>query len=151
MKNTNSRQASLLGLILLVPFIAMAAKDTLHNNAGSNNLIVLNTSVPRDNPPATSPTNSSKVNILYRIQILALQHPINVATVKVDGVEGKVYSAKSDDLTRYYMGEFHDFKSADDFRQQLVNSGFVDACIVAYINDKRITIKESKALLGEDK
>jgi hypothetical protein len=151
MKNTNLRPASLLGIILFLPFFANASRDTLHN-AGANNVVAVNTSLPVKNTVSTdAPVAGSEISILYRVQILALQHPITVETVKVDGVDGKVYSTKANDLTRYYMGEFHDLGSANQFREELVKNGFEDACIVAYKNGSRITIKESLELLGVGK
>ena len=153
MKNANFKRASLLGVIILLPCIASASKDSLRNNTRAANIPVSTGWIPvrSTNPPAEPKANTVPVTITYRVQILALQHPITVETVKVDGVDGKVYSVKGNDLTRYYMGEFHDLKSAAAFKEQIVKSGFEDACIVAYKNGERITIKESLSLVGEDK
>jgi len=93
----------------------------------------------------------SNNQIIYRVQILALKQPLSVKSIKVHGVKGKVYVTKDTDFTRYSIGQFHDLKSAIDFRDQLIKTGLQDACVVAYKNDTRITIKESLALLGQSK
>ena len=143
----------MLGAIVLLPFIASAAKDTLHNSSAAGAIPVSAGWIPiRGVAPVDEPkVNTVPVNIFYRVQILALKHPIDAATVKVDGVEGKLYTSKNNDITRYYMGEFKDLKAANDFKEQLIKNGFEDACIVAYKNGDRITIKESLSILGEDK
>jgi hypothetical protein len=153
MKNTIFYRAGLLVLIILLPGIASASRDTLPGNSGTNSIPVSSGWIPvrAANQPTEAPANAIPVTILYRVQILALQHPINVETVKVNGIDGNVITVKGNDLTRYYMGEFHDLKSALDFRDEIVKSGFEDACIVAYNNGERITIKESLSLLGDNK
>jgi hypothetical protein len=142
MKNTNLHPASIIGILIFLPFLASASGDTLHNNVAVNSMVVSASNIP---------VKDAEVNILYRVQILALRQPLNVESVKVNGVDGKLYTSKSNDLTRYFMGEFHDLGSANQCREQLVKSGFEDACIVAYKNGDRITIKESLELLGVGK
>jgi len=153
MKNTIFYRGSLLLVIVLLPCLASASRDTLPGNSGSNNVPVSSGWIPvlATNQPSEATANSLPVTVLYRIQILALQHPITVETVKVNGIDGNVLTVKGNDLTRYYMGEFHDLKSALEFRDAIVKTGFEDACIVAYNNGERITIKESLSLLGENK
>lgn len=151
MKNTILRLTGLLGIIVSLPFLAYAG-DTLHIAEGAS-IINKGASIiitPSVNPDGTS-RNYEPVTILYRVQILALKNPINLETVKVNGVEGEVYSFENNGFTRYYMGEFRDLKSATDFKEQIRKSGFEDACIVAYKNGDRITIKESLTILGEHK
>lgn len=151
MKNTILRLSGVPAIIVSLPFLAYAG-DTLHIADGASiinrgaNIVVTATA----NPDGTS-RNYEPVTILYRVQILALKNPINLETVKVNGIEGEVYSFESNGFTRYYMGEFKDLKSANDFKEQIIKSGFEDACIVAYKNGDRITIKESLTLLGEHK
>ncbi len=151
MKNTIFNRNCLLGLILLLPCIALASKDSLRNNSSAPAIPVSSGWIPvrAVAPPAeTTESTAVPVNITYRVQILALQHPIDIESVKVNGVDGKIYSAKSSDLTRYYMGEFKDLGTANQCREKLVQNGFEDACIVAYKNGERITIKESLSILG---
>ena len=152
MKNITLRLTALPALILLLPFMAQASRDTLHIAAGS---MIVNSGAKIIVTPSTDPDNTSRtydpVTVLYRVQILALKNPINLETVKVNGIEGEVYSFESNGFTRYYMGEFRDLKSANDFKEQLKKCGFEDACIVAYKNGDRITIKESLTILGEHK
>lgn len=136
-----------------MPFLAMASRDTLHIGEGASIInngakIVLGPSTPT---PDGASRSYEPVNVLYRVQILALKNPINLESVKVNGVEGEVYSFENNGYTRYYIGEFKDLKSANEFKEQLKKSGFEDACIVAYKNGDRITIKESLNILGEKK
>lgn len=153
MKNTIFYRTSLLLVIVLLPCIASASRDTLPGNSGTNNVPVSSGWIPirAASQPTEAVANAVPVTVLYRVQILALQHPINVESVKVNGVDGNVLTVKGNDLTRYYMGEFKDLKSALEFRDGIVKSGFEDACIVAYNNGERITIKESLSLLGDNK
>jgi hypothetical protein len=149
MKNKTLRLSGLLGLMATFPFISFAG-DTLHASGGA---MIVNTGakiIVSPNPDGAS-KNYEPVAVMYRVQILALKNPINLETVKVNGVEGEVYSFENNGITRYYMGEFRDLQSANEFREELVKSGFEDACIVAYKNGDRITIKESLNLLGEHK
>jgi hypothetical protein len=131
MKNTKLRLAGLLGFIILLPCFTLSSREA-------------------NNPDGTT-HSYVPVTILYRVQILALKNPITLNSVTVNGVEGDVYSMEGNGYTRYFMGEFNDLKSALDFRTQLVKNGFEDACVVAYKNGDRITIKESLAILGEGK
>ncbi len=153
MKNTNLFFAGLIGCTLTLPVFAHASKDTLHTFIGS--AYVVNKDAKIVVTPADMGDNTSRtyepVKILYRVQIMALKKAIPLETVKVDGVDGEVYSLEGEGYTRYYMGEFKDLKSANDFKEKLKKNGFEDACIVAYKNGDRITIKESLAVLGEDK
>jgi hypothetical protein len=150
MKNTNFNRNLLLGVILLLPCLAMASKDSLRTNSGTSNIPVSKGWIPVHivEAPAEATASATPVTITYRVQILALQHPIDVQSVKINGVDGKIYSTKSSDLTRYYMGEFTDLGTANQCREKLVQNGFEDACIVAYKNGERITIKESLSILG---
>jgi hypothetical protein len=153
MKNTKLHLAALYGFSMLLPILAHASGgDSLYIEGRSS---IINKGASIVITPAAVPDNTSRtyepVKILYRVQILALKKPITLETVKVDGMEGEVYSLEGEGFTRYYMGEFHDLKSANEYREKLVKNGFEDACIVAYKNGDRITIKESLAILGEDK
>ncbi len=152
MKNINFRLKGVAGVLMLLPFLAMASRDTLHIGEGAAivNVGAKIVVTPDANPDGTSRTYEP-VNVLYRVQILALKKAINLESIKVNGVEGEVYSFENNGFTRYYIGEFKDLKSATDFKDQLKKSGFEDACIVAYKNGDRITIKESLNILGEKK
>ncbi len=148
MKNTNLRLTGLLGLLIISPLLSYAG-DTLHVTGGA---MIVNTGakiIVTPNPDGAA-KNYEPVAVMYRVQILALKNPINLETVKVNGVEGEVYSFEGNGYTRYYMGEFNNLQSANEFREQLVKSGFQDACIVAYKNGDRITIKESLHIIGEN-
>jgi len=134
MKKLNLYLAGLSGLIFLFPCHIMAQPDTSS----------LRESISR----ATSHKRNS---VFYRVQILALKNPIDPEPLKVSGTDDKIYAIKGPDVTRYYMGEFRDLQSATEYKEQIVKNGFEDACVVAYKNDDRITIKESLALLGQGK
>jgi hypothetical protein len=148
MKNINLHRVGLAAIIIGLPLIGFAKKHSLRV-ASVNAVAYVSAPVTT---AATEPLAAKiPVNVMYRVQILALQHPINVQSVSVDGIEGKIYSVAGPGITRYYMGEFKNLQAANDFKTRLVQNGFEDACIVAYNNGQRITIKESLSLLGDSK
>jgi hypothetical protein len=85
--------------------------------------------------------------VIFRLQIGAFQKfDIN----KYLSETGESFSGENaDQLNKYMMGKFRDYKMAENFRDDVRRMGLRDAWIVAYRDGVRIDIKEAKAAQGQ--
>lgn len=80
--------------------------------------------------------------LVYRIQIGFYQNPIEKDLV-FKGLDS-VYIEPVSGGTKYFTGSYSDFAKAQNAKDYLLSLGHSDAFIVAYYNDKRISIEEAK-------
>lgn len=99
----------------------------------------------------TTATTEDKTGIEFKIQIgaFAKDVPIEVVNQLLDLVKGNgLDHVKNDEgLTVYTTGNFKDFRSADDYKESLVENGIKDAFVVAFQHGKRITVTKANELL----
>lgn len=81
--------------------------------------------------------------LVYRIQIGFYQNPIEKDVV-FKGLDS-VYIEPVSGGTKYFTGSYPDFATAQNAIDYMISLGHADAFIVAYYNEKRITIEEARA------
>ena len=55
----------------------------------------------------------------------------------------------NDGITVYITGSYSDYKSAEEYKNEIVRKGLSDAFVVAYSNNQRISIQQALNLLNE--
>lgn len=94
----------------------------------------------------SSTNNSVPVNekdvIIFRVQIQTSQKRLSLTSSEFNGLS--VFEYKQDGLFKYTAGYFvNDFKSANNQKNSLRNSGFEHAFVVAFLNGERINIEKA--------
>lgn len=98
------------------------------------------------------PKGSKKIpigNIYYKVQFLALYQSGIVTTVPVvlDSIIGEPYETTlTQGFLQYCVGPFNTFDEAVKHKDEMVSKGYPGSFIKAYMNKRRITIKEARAL-----
>ncbi|MBL4656486.1 MAG: type IX secretion system membrane protein PorP/SprF [Flavobacteriales bacterium] len=88
-------------------------------------------------------------SVTFKIQLLAKKEPVFVTPVNFNGMEN-VEEYQEGDLYKYVVGVAYDYDYAKDvLLDQVKRQGYKDAFIVAYTQDKRISIKEALKLLKQ--
>lgn len=122
-------------------------------NINTANLLVMNDAAVKENPVAnnavaTAVTSTAKVSkVVYGLQIASTKDQLpadyfskkyNVKElVKVETVNG---------INKYVVGEFTSTADAIAYRESIAKNGVKDAFVVAFLNNKRITLDEAKKL-----
>lgn len=96
----------------------------------------------------SSSDNDVPSGVYFRVQIMASAQRLNVDSVDINGLKDKVFIATNNGISKYFVGEFHDVKSASDYNATLKSKGLTGAFVVAYKGGKKITIKEAQAQIG---
>ncbi len=80
---------------------------------------------------------------VYRIQLGAFKNKVDTDKI-FPGVEDIVYGAsQKDNINRYYSGSFKSFEEAEDYKKELAKKGIKSTFVVAYQQQKRVTLKEA--------
>lgn len=90
-----------------------------------------------------------KKNITFKIQITAVKNELNVNHALLKNAKGLVKKEKGiDGWIRYYVGNFKTYESARFELDQMKSNGVAeDGFIVAFQNEKKITVADAKELL----
>jgi len=78
----------------------------------------------------------------FRVQLIASKVKLDPGSVKFRAING-INEFKEDGWYKYYIGPYYNFDEAKTSREQMVKAGFKDAFIVAYRDNKRISIKDA--------
>jgi hypothetical protein len=102
------------------------------------------TSGSQTNSADVTPHISGDQGVMYRVQIMALQHAVSTAYFgKHYSMRDKVYTEMIDGLTKYTVGKFSDYKSVHDRREEIKGMGVAGPFVVAYNGGKRVTVQEA--------
>ncbi len=112
----------------------------------TTNIVVINnnrqTSVySESNPIPLNPKNPK--GLVYKVQVGAFRKPIPQDLFK--GFAPISAERIRDDITRYRVGYFVNFETANVSKNQIRGLGYNDAFVVAILNGKRISIAEARA------
>lgn len=122
------------------------------------------------NPKPTAPTTAPKApvidyyhvkktkgakklptgNIYFKVQFLALYQSGMVTTTPIvsDSIVGEPYETTlTQGFLQYSIGPFNSYDEAMKHKDEMVLKGYPGSFIKAYMNKRRITIKEARALL----
>ncbi len=102
-------------------------------------------SSPTTSKPEVVPVSPGTIapgGVIFRVQILAKRNNIPTKnTLKSRfNIQGIVYENVQDGLHRFSTGEFLSYNEAVQYSYVLRGKGVVDAFVVAYSNNKRVTI-----------
>ena len=109
----------------------------------------LNSLVLTDEPNNIIPKSNdedpilSKKTVSYKVQISASENEIEAAPYNFKGLK-PIYRVQSGSLFRYYYGNSSKFKNAKKDLRKAKNKGFKSAFLIAFLNDKSISIEEAK-------
>ncbi len=87
-------------------------------------------------------SDKSVNDIFFKIQISASKKKIDLKPYNFNGLKS-LSRSKSDKLYRYYFSESLTYESAKKKLKEAKNKGFTNAFIVAFDNDKKITISDA--------
>jgi len=96
-------------------------------------------------PKATAPSTQKELPI-FKVQFLSLSKKKTLTDKKFKQLK-KIDSYEYKGLYRYTSGETSDYSKAIDIQSEVRKHGFKDAFIVAFSDEKRISLKEAKAML----
>lgn len=98
-------------------------------------------------PEAAQPTSSTPTptsSVTFRVQILALRNPINISSYLAGKkIKGHVNTEQDGGFTKYTIGNYTDYKSVKDAKEDLRNKGLDGAFIVCYNSGVRISLQEA--------
>lgn len=105
-----------------------------------------------ESPSATASTASDDIPIdpklpeglLYKIQVGAFRNPIPAGTF--GNIKPLVGESAGNGLTRYTVGLFQNFTSAEEALSQVKSLGYGDAFIVSYYSGSRVPMNEAQAV-----
>lgn len=96
----------------------------------------------------TGNENIKKEDIKFRVQIAAYKNQVPVSVVEKFVEIGNVKQFKQEDTTvKYVCGEFSDYNQANEYKQQLIESGFSGAFIVGEYRGRVIPATQALELL----
>jgi N-acetylmuramoyl-L-alanine amidase len=111
-----------------------------------------NTSTPVK--PQTTTTNTAnnqssqnpfetQDDVIFRVQILTNQTKLPANSPRFKG-QKDVFEYVQDNLYKYAIGSFvNDYKSANDYKNQLRQDGFESAFVIAFINNERVDLQKA--------
>ena len=90
--------------------------------------------------------------VIFKIQIGTLKKSNDkVFEERIKELKDVHKSVTSSGLTRYTLGEFHDYKTAQAEKNKVADTGFNDAFVIATFNGDVISIQEALEIMGEQK
>ena len=90
----------------------------------------------------TSPVNSGKRGIVFKVQIAASSRSLELTKANFKGLRG-VSVLKGDKLYRYFYGQANQYKVAKRLKQKAIKAGYEHAFIVAFKDGIKIKISDA--------
>ncbi|MCH8904039.1 MAG: N-acetylmuramoyl-L-alanine amidase [Bacteroidetes bacterium] len=85
----------------------------------------------------------------FKVQICASAKPIDLSSQPYSSLSQIETDTLPDGMVKFRTGNFTNINSAITYQQKLRKSGFTDAFVVAFYQDKRISIKEAREMLDD--
>lgn len=108
-------------------------------------LPAVNTANAGTSEPETAKPSQS--NIVFKVQFLVAKSPIKLNSPELKGLTNVDYYLHNG-MCKYTYGNEENFEAANLKVKELNKLGFKDCFVVAFLDDKRITIEEAKKMLG---
>lgn len=133
---TNSNNQSATANTAASSEIVLAANEAFEEKATpvytSKNPIPIDSKIPE--------------GLIFKVQVGAFRKPIPQNLFK--GITPLTGETTSKGFIRYTAGVFTKFTTADKAKKKIIDMGYKDAFVVAFLNGKRIPINEAYALAG---
>jgi N-acetylmuramoyl-L-alanine amidase len=105
------------------------------------------------NPPVIIEPNTdaafTKDDVVFRVQILTNPSKLPANSPRFKG-QKNVFEYFQDNLYKYTVGVFvNDYKSANDYKNNLRQGGFESAFVVAFINNERVDLQKAITLASK--
>jgi len=108
----------------------------------SNPTQTTNSSTPSPTETA-SKTPAAEGDVIFRVQILTNASKLPANSPRFKG-QNNVFEYVQDNLYKYAVGHFvNDYKSANEYKNQLRQDGFESAFVIAFINNERVDLQKA--------
>jgi len=115
------------------------------------------TTIPPIVTPATAPaavvaasSAPATTAVIYKVQIMALHNAVDVSYFSSKKqIKAKISTEVIGDYTKYTVGPYTDYKSAQQALEAIKNGGISGPFIVAYKAGERISVQQARALTHE--
>ncbi len=137
-RNRPEKKAYTTEPIKPVPIYDYNARNISNNKSGDNGKVIL-IDAPVEKK-ADTPTG-----IVYRVQVLAKINKLDSFSYLRDrfNIKGDIYENYQDGIYRYSTGSFSSYTEALRYSYLMQDKGITEAFVVAYKNNKRITISNT--------
>lgn len=123
-------------------------KNELEGNSASDEKPPIQKEEPKDKPKEPEkkdPKPETEVNpskVIYRIQIKTSDKKVSTSAPEFKGMQ--VFEYQQDGLYKYAVGVFEsDFTAANNYKNELRNSGFQHAFVIAFLGSERISLEKA--------
>jgi hypothetical protein len=123
-----------------------SSTSTTRSSAGVKSVKIENKKPDSTSLPAATESipATAKEEVSYRVQIMALHNPVDVSYFSSRGkINGTVNAELNNGFTKYTVGNFMDYKSVRDARDDYRNQGISGPFVVSYNSGARITVQEA--------
>jgi N-acetylmuramoyl-L-alanine amidase len=108
----------------------------------SNPTQTTNSSTPSPTETA-SKTPAAEGDVIFRVQILTNASKLPANSPRFKG-QNNVFEYVQDNLYKYAVGHFvNDYKSANEYKNQLRQDGFESAFVIAFIDNERVDLQKA--------
>jgi N-acetylmuramoyl-L-alanine amidase len=108
----------------------------------SNPTQTTNSSTPSPTVTA-SKTPAAEGDVIFRVQILTNASKLPANSPRFKG-QNNVFEYVQDNLYKYAVGHFvNDYKSANEYKNQLRQDGFESAFVIAFIDNERVDLQKA--------
>ncbi len=126
--------------------------NPVNNSGTANNSNPTIASIPGNNQSSSGNNSSvtpgisaqSQGGINYRVQIMALHHAVDVSYFSLKrNINTQINTEILGGFTKYTIGNYPDYKTVRDERENIRNRGIVGPFVVCYNSGTRITVQEA--------
>lgn len=95
-------------------------------------------------PPKTTPKSDQK--FVFKIQVGAFKKPLQSQDSYLKSVQGQTEMETLNGVYRYVAGNFDEYALAENYKKELNAKGYLNAFVVAYLNDFRLEMPVEKVI-----
>ncbi|MFM7005890.1 MAG: N-acetylmuramoyl-L-alanine amidase [Flavobacteriales bacterium] len=96
-------------------------------------------------PKETSVTQAKEVGLVFRVQIETSNKAVSTTASRFNGLE--IFEYQDNTLFKYCAGKFpNDLQGAKNYKNELIQKGFPNAFVVAFLDGERISIEKALKL-----
>ncbi|MGL4598203.1 MAG: hypothetical protein ACRCYO_11765 [Bacteroidia bacterium] len=125
--------------------------NTTTENTAANNSNTTNSETERAAGAGLNASNTaSALGIRFSVQIAAMTRMVPIAFfANAFSISAPINAEQIDGLNKYTTGAFGNYSEARNHRETLRNKGVAGAFVMAYNNNKRVTVQEALMISGQ--